>query len=108
MIVHDFLSKIVIYMLAHQVSRIIDGDTADSCDTDMETVASNNHVVASQMYVTMYHICIDLDKSLFLSCAYRSSWFLLYVITLCTTFQGSPTPCFWFFLQSRGARARDK
>ncbi|CAD6248363.1 unnamed protein product [Miscanthus lutarioriparius] len=31
-----------------QVSRIIDGDTADSCDPDMETVASNNHV-ASQM-----------------------------------------------------------
>ena len=45
-------------MLAHQVSRIIDGDTADSCDPDMETVASNNHV-ASQMYISSY---IDLDK----------------------------------------------
>ncbi|CAD6252126.1 unnamed protein product [Miscanthus lutarioriparius] len=31
-----------------QVSRIIDGDTADSCDPDMETIASNNHV-AGQM-----------------------------------------------------------
>jgi hypothetical protein len=39
-------------MLAHQVSRIIDGDTADSCDPDMETIASNNHV-AGQMYVSL-------------------------------------------------------
>jgi hypothetical protein len=38
-------------MLAHQVYRIIDGDTAEPCDPDMETVASNNNV-AGQMYVS--------------------------------------------------------
>ena len=42
-------SKLIDFMLGHQVSRIIDGDMGDSLDPDMEMVTSNH--LPNQLYV---------------------------------------------------------